>query len=48
MIKKARQVHYTFHTIKEGAIKEGDIRDEINKRYIGKNCALLFKKLKTS
>ncbi|MFO7371370.1 MAG: hypothetical protein R6X09_13990 [Bacteroidales bacterium] len=45
MIKKARQEHYTFHAIKAGVIKEGDIRDERNKRYIGKNCAWLFKNI---
>ena len=44
-IKKARQDHFAFQTSKAGSVKENHVHDERNTRYIGKDCAWLFKNI---
>ena len=44
-IQKARESRYTFSTIKRGNIELKQVKDDRNKRYIGKNCEWLFKNI---
>jgi len=44
-IQKARESRYTFSTIKRGNIESKHIKDDRNKRYVGKNCEWLFKNI---
>lgn len=44
-IQKARESRFTFQTIKKGVIENSHIRDERNKRYLGKSCEWLFKNI---
>jgi hypothetical protein len=44
-IKEARNNNFNFKKIKGGEIKSKHIRDERNKRYLGKDCGWLFKNI---
>jgi hypothetical protein len=44
-IKKAREAHFTFQTIKRGALEDTHIKENRNTRYTGKNCEWLFKNI---
>jgi hypothetical protein len=44
-IQKARESHYTFSIIKKGNIDLKHVKDDRNKRYLGKNCEWLFKNI---
>lgn len=44
-IKEARNESFNFNNIKKGKIELKHVRDERNKRYIGKTCEWLFKNI---
>lgn len=44
-VQKARESRYTFSTIKKGEIEQIHIKDDRNKRYVGKDCEWLFKNI---
>jgi len=44
-IKTARKSRFTFNSIKAQSIKQQDIRDSRNLRYIDKDCDWLFKNI---
>jgi len=44
-IQKAREARFAFSTIKRGTIEAHHIRYERNGRYLGKDCAWLFKSI---
>ena len=44
-IQKARESRFTFQTLKKGVIESKHIKDDRNKRYLGKSCEWLFKNI---
>ena len=44
-IQKARETRFVFSILKRGDIGCEHVKDDRNKRYIGKNCEWLFKNI---
>ncbi len=44
-IQKAREVRFTFLTVRKGVIETSHIRDDRNKKYVGKSAEWLFKNI---